>query len=149
MAQLRSVLAKGELWIVKAEGQVLGYVCIALGGAFSSDAYLRGIAVRESHRSRGIGSELLSFFEMKAFASSSRAFLLVGDYNVRAQEFYRSKGYVEVGRIPDFSKAGIAELIMFKRRVAATPNQSIEPMGIAVTHPAGAGCAPATPMAHH
>jgi len=36
-----------------------------------------------------------------------------------------------------------------ERLLVAGPNQSLEPMGIAVTHPADAGCAPAIPMAHH
>ena len=120
-AQLAEAIVRGELWVAKAKGVVLGYAWIALSGAFYSDPYLRGIAVREDCRSEGIGSQLLEFFELKAFAVSIRAFLLVGDYNLRAQQFYLSKGYSEVGRIPDFSNIGITELIMLKRKTAATP----------------------------
>ena len=149
LARLTGAFAKAELWVGKDQGEILGYVWVVLEGPFYSDPYLSGIAVRESCRSKGIGSHLLAFFEEKAFAVSDRVFLLVSDYNVRAQEFYRSKGYVEVRRIPDFSKAGIAELIMFKRRAVATPNQSLEPTGLASTPRADARAAPAKPVAHH
>jgi len=149
LARLTGALGKAELWVSSEQGEVLGYVWCVLDGPFYSEPYLSGIAVRASCRSKGIGSQLLAFFEEKAFAVSERAFLLVGDYNVRAQEFYRSKGYIEVRRIPDFSKAGIAELIMFKRRVAATPNQSVEPTGLASTPRADARVAPTKPVAHH
>jgi ribosomal protein S18 acetylase RimI-like enzyme len=149
LGRLTVALAKGELWVAKEQGDVLGYVCVVIDGPFYSEPYLSGIAVRESCRSKGIGSRLLAFFEETAFSVSDRVFLLVGDYNVRAQEFYRSKGYFEVRRIPDFSKAGIAELIMVKRRVAATPNQALEPTGLASTPRADARVAPAKPVAHH
>jgi len=45
-------------------------------------------------------------------------FLLVSDFNKRAQKFYKNLGYMEVGRIPDYIKEGITELIYFKRREA-------------------------------
>jgi ribosomal protein S18 acetylase RimI-like enzyme len=41
-------------------------------------------------------------------------FLLVSDFNVDAQNFYRQMGYLKVGEIADYVVPGVSELIFRK-----------------------------------
>ena len=59
------------------------------------------MAVREGHRRRGFGSLMLDKAEEEARRRGCKyAFLDTMEY--QAPEFYRRKGYVEVGSIPDW-----------------------------------------------
>lgn len=84
-------------------------------GAFNRSPYLRQIAVREECAGKGIGSELLRQVEEASLRVSDALFLLVSDFNSRAQEFYQQHGYAHIGTIPDYVAAGVAELIFWKR----------------------------------
>jgi ribosomal protein S18 acetylase RimI-like enzyme len=134
-AQLEDATSKRELYIARSpDGQFMGYVWISLTGAFYSYPYLRGIAVIARLRSRGVGRRLIEFFEQQAFAGSSRAFLLVGDYNQRAQQLYRSLRYEEVGRLADLGTHGVTEIIMMKRRPSSV-SLCLEPNTVAPSGP--------------
>lgn len=98
---------------------LLGFARIQLGGAagghFGRGGYLRLIALRPGHESRGVGRSLLSSVEETVRAAHRDLFLLTSDFNHGAQRFYERAGYLRVGALPDFVRAGITELLYWKR----------------------------------
>ena len=116
-AFLQQGLAKEEIFVaIDEHGNCVGYIWFTPEGAFYRFPYLLNIAVKKDLRGRGIGKKLLAFFEEKGFAKASRLFLLVSDFNAAAKRLYQAIGYKEVGIIPDFIKAGVAEHIMMKSK---------------------------------
>jgi ribosomal protein S18 acetylase RimI-like enzyme len=112
---LRSAIASGgELFVAEAEGGIVGFAWGEPKGAFASAPYLRLIAVSESSRGSGVGSALLAEFESRTRWVSRDWCLLVSDFNKKAQAFYEQHGYRRVGALPDFARAGIAEILMVK-----------------------------------
>jgi ribosomal protein S18 acetylase RimI-like enzyme len=85
-------------------------------GAFGRSPYLRLLVVAPDAVGRGVGSALMEAFEAAAFAAAADAFLLVTYDNDAAQRFYLRRGYVEVGRLPDYVRPGITEVVLRKRR---------------------------------
>jgi len=114
-AILTAADAAGDTLIVLDDAGVGGFAWIDRRGAFGRSAYLRMIAVAPGHRSGGRGARLLAAFEAIAVQEGPEAFLLVSDFNVAAQRFYQRHGYAEVGRIPDYVRAGVVELLFWKR----------------------------------
>ena len=97
---LRSRFGAEELYLsLDEEGQPEGVLWFTWQGAFHSFPYLHILAVKESSRSRGVGSRLLMFFEEQAFAKANQAFLVVAHTNP-AKALYERQGYEEVGAIP-------------------------------------------------
>ena len=117
IAYLTDGFTAGEIMVAVDEaGRALGFIRIKPSGAFGSFPYVACLAVSEAHRGKGIGSRLLASFEAEGFATASRVFLLVSDFNEAAQRLYRSRGYQQVGLLPGLFLDGIDELIMMKRR---------------------------------
>jgi ribosomal protein S18 acetylase RimI-like enzyme len=73
------------------------------------------IAISPDRRSAGLGARLLAAFEAIAVQEGREGFLLVSDFNVDAQRFYRRHGYDEVGRIPGYVRDGVDEILFWKR----------------------------------
>ncbi len=46
----------------------------------------------------------------------SKIFLLVGDFNHGAREFYSKRGYQSIGLLPDFYVPGVNEYLLMKER---------------------------------
>jgi ribosomal protein S18 acetylase RimI-like enzyme len=114
---LRAALEKGgELFVAEHAGKVAGFAWIDPRGAFSSAPYLRLIAVDESVRGAGFGAALLAEFEARTADVGRDWCLLVSDFNTAAQAFYARHGYTKAGLLPDFARAGIAEVLMLKKR---------------------------------
>ncbi len=110
-------IAKEEIYVASDEaGECVGFVWFVLGGAFHSFPYLHIIAVKEAVRGRGIGKQLLAFFEETVFPVSSKVFLVVADFNPDAKRLYKRLGYRQVGEIPNLYKAGVTEYLMMKER---------------------------------
>ena len=99
-----------------AGGACVGFVWYVLNGAFHSFPYLHIIAVAENVRGKGVGTQLLGFFERAAFAGHSKAFLAVADFNPDAQRLYERLGYRQVGAIPNLYQEGVTEHLMLKER---------------------------------
>ena len=96
-------------------GAVLGFAWVHPRGAFGRSSYLRLIAIAPERRSSGLGARLMDAFETIAVAQGGDAFLMVSDFNVDAQRFYRGRGYEEVGRVPGYLAPDVVELLMWKR----------------------------------
>jgi len=107
--------SKGEIFVALDEGNnCLGYIWIALSGAFYGFPYCRNIAIKKNWRGRGIGSALLRYYEKVGFENSNRLFILVSDFNHDAPKLYERLGYEHVGVIPNLFKMGVSENILVK-----------------------------------
>jgi ribosomal protein S18 acetylase RimI-like enzyme len=54
--------------------------------------------------------------EERIFRRGPNVYLLVSDFNVKAQAFYRKLGYVKVGALRDYVVPGITERVYRKTR---------------------------------
>ncbi len=117
----RGALKKGfqreEIYLAFDQKQkCIGFIWIILDGAFHSFPYLHIIAVKKEMRGLGIGRQLLEFFEELCFPKSSKLFLVVADFNPKAQKLYEEVGYQQMGILPDLYREGITEHLMMKVR---------------------------------
>ena len=77
-------------------------------------AYVHNLAVFPGHQGKGVGEALLHEAERQAREHGDRMFLMVSDFNPRAQKFYERQGYEFLGAIPDCIAPGKAEHVMMK-----------------------------------
>jgi ribosomal protein S18 acetylase RimI-like enzyme len=105
----------GEETAAHAE-QITGFVWYVVNGAFARSGYILSIGVGPDWRGQGIGHALMDAAEQALFAHANDIFLLVSDFNQAAQHFYATRGYVQVGALPDYVTPEITELILRKRR---------------------------------
>lgn len=113
---LRRAAERGELYLaVDENGQAAGAMRVVMGGFCGLYPYLSLIGVRDTFRGRGVGSFLMENLErMAREAGASRVTLMVSDFNIEAQAFYRRRGYWLLGNLPQAVKPGIDELVMVK-----------------------------------
>lgn len=104
--------------------QLLGFVWYTLRGAFERSGYIHLIGVAPGEYRQGIGKALMDYAEDRVFQQVGEMFLLVSDFNVPAQRFYQSRGYAQVGALPDYILSGVSELIYFKRCAAEEARES-------------------------
>jgi len=85
---------------VWADPEVRGFLCAA---SAADEAELQSIAVDESHRGSGVGSELMrSFLAWAAAAGVRTIYLEVREGNTRARSFYARWGFAQVGKRPRY-----------------------------------------------
>ncbi len=95
--------------------ECLGFMYYMSKGVFGSYPYLHIVAVKEGYRSLGIGKQLIAYFEKNASDyPSTKCFLTVDDFNLKARKLYEEIGYQCVGTLPDFYKKGITSYLMMK-----------------------------------
>jgi ribosomal protein S18 acetylase RimI-like enzyme len=99
-----------EVW----RGPILGFAWVEPAGAFGSAPYLKLIAVHPRARGSGTGSALVDSYEEATRSRGTMWTLLVSDFNLRAQDFYRRHGYRVAGELPGFAVEGITEILMIK-----------------------------------
>lgn len=101
--------------VARLDGQTVGFAWYIERGGFGLGGYLKLLGVQATTRGRGVGAALLDHVEWWAMEQGQRdLFLLVSDFNLAAQAFYQTHGYVQLGEIPDFVVPGITELIFRK-----------------------------------
>jgi ribosomal protein S18 acetylase RimI-like enzyme len=93
---------------------LVGIAWVLPKGAFGRSPYLRLLAVDPEAQSAGAGLALLAHAEANAAKGARHFFLLVSDFNDRAQAFYRQAGYAPVGSLPDFVLPSVAEQLWMK-----------------------------------
>jgi ribosomal protein S18 acetylase RimI-like enzyme len=117
LESLAEGVAREEVFVaLSGAGECLGFIWFILAGAFHSFPYLHVIAVKHEHRGEGVGKELLRFFEEGVFENSSKAFLVVADFNPDARRLYERLGYRQVGAIPGLYREGVTEYLMMKEK---------------------------------
>ncbi|MGD9008182.1 MAG: GNAT family N-acetyltransferase [Desulfobacteraceae bacterium] len=113
--EIRKMIIGKQIYIaLNKANQCIGFMGIINNGCFRKFTYLSLIAVKKEYRSNGIGKVLISKFEEIGFEKANRVFLLVSDFNKKAQSFYKKLGYKKVGKIPDMFKTGVSENILVK-----------------------------------
>jgi ribosomal protein S18 acetylase RimI-like enzyme len=111
---LMSIKQKQTFIALNKRKKCIGILGAIHNGCFSNFSYLSILAVKKKYRSRGIGKHLIGEFEKVGFEKANRVFLLVGEYNKRAQNFYRNLKYKKVGNIPSLFKDGVSEQLWIK-----------------------------------
>jgi ribosomal-protein-alanine N-acetyltransferase len=95
---------RNNVWAVnlvaEREGEVAGYACV---WCVHDELKINNIAIHEKLRRRGFGRWLLLSVLREALARGCRvATLEVRPSNAGARNLYRSHGFVEVGRYPNY-----------------------------------------------
>jgi len=117
---LAEALAAGDGLVAAVEGgRPIGFAWWVPRGAFARSPYVRLLVVAAAATGRGIGAALMDAVEGRARAIGADLFLLVTAENVAAQRFYERRGYRPVGRLEDYVRPGIAEILMRKRSAAS------------------------------
>ena len=98
---------------ISAGGEIVGVVVIALRVPLIR-GYICGLAVKPTHRNRGIGTQLLRYAEARVFRESPNVFLCVTSFNTNAQRLYARLGYQKIGEITDFAIPGAHEHLLRK-----------------------------------
>lgn len=115
-ADLPAAAAGGEVLLgARLKGEPVGLCRLVPRGGFGSGGYVKLLVVRRGATGAGVGAALMDAAEVHVHGYSPHMFLLVNQGNTRAQEFYRKRGYEQVGALPGFAAAGEVELIYHKR----------------------------------
>ncbi len=102
-----------DIYIAEIENEIVGFIWYVPDGAFDRSGYIELIGVGKNFRGKGVGQKLMKFVE-NLFSPES-IFLLVSDFNEKAQKFYSHLGYKKVGEIEDYVVEGITEFIFYKK----------------------------------
>jgi ribosomal protein S18 acetylase RimI-like enzyme len=108
--------AAGEVAVARWRGRVAGFVWFRLDGTFHHSGYVRWIGVAPDAQGQGIGQRLMAYAERRIFRRGPNVFLMVSDFNVAAQAFYRKLGYRQIGAVPDYIIRGVTERVYRKTR---------------------------------
>ncbi len=113
---ITNAVSAHELYVAVGENEeCFGFIYYKSEGMLGSYPYLHIIAVKSEYRSRGIGRQLIKYFEDHASKyPSTKYFLTADDFNARAKRFYESLGYHCVGVLPDFYQKGVSCYLMMK-----------------------------------
>ncbi len=108
-----------DVLVCDEAGKVLGYVCYGKTPMTEWTWDLYWIATHKDARGKGIATKLVGAMEETIARERGRIVRLetsqMEAYGA-ARTFYERRGYVEVGRIADFYKAG-DDLIIFAKRL--------------------------------
>jgi GNAT superfamily N-acetyltransferase len=116
VSQFEAGMEQGD-WLITADADspACGFAWAIPRGTFGRSPYLRLIGVRADMTGAGIGALLLGEIERRAAAVASDLFLLVSDFNVDAQRFYKRHGFVHIGAVPGYVLPDVTEFIFHKR----------------------------------
>lgn len=114
-ADLAAALAAGDGLLVHDDGAPDALAWFMTRQTLGLGGYLKLLAVAPDALGQGIGGAMLAAFENAVSRESRHAFLLVSDFNERAQSFYERHGYVRSGALPGLVLPDVAELIYWRR----------------------------------
>jgi ribosomal protein S18 acetylase RimI-like enzyme len=115
----RLVGAGQVVLVAEQDGRVAGYVLV-LVRAGSDIGRLYSLAVAADGRGAGLGRDLLAAAERAAAGRRCRRMRLeVAQSNAAAAHLYRSAGYSEIARLPDYYQDGSAA-VRFEKRLSVT-----------------------------
>lgn len=101
-----------EIYILEIEKVIAGFAILQMTGTFKG--YIQSLCINEQWRGRGLGLKLLQFCEEKILEISPNIFICVSEFNHKAIKLYVKFGFELIGRLNDFLKPGITELLMRK-----------------------------------
>ncbi len=89
------VLARETVFVAEVEGTAAGYVALDVR---EEACRVDQLFVSPEHEAEGVGRQLLEFAEGYAIFRGARSLqVVVEEGNVRAETFYRGRGFVPVG----------------------------------------------------
>ena len=95
------------------QGEPAGFV---LARAIAGEAEIVAIGVAPDHRRSGLGAKLLDgALELARMAGAEAVFLEVAENNNQACQLYTGRGFIKIGRRPDYYRqkdAAVAALVM-------------------------------------
>jgi GNAT superfamily N-acetyltransferase len=98
---IRSLLADpraGRAWFVIDDGRIVGYVVMSFDFSFEYgglNAWVDEIFIEKESRGKGLGTEVLDFFESAARELGVAAIHLEVNHGNKAAELYRRRGFVD------------------------------------------------------
>jgi aspartate/methionine/tyrosine aminotransferase/ribosomal protein S18 acetylase RimI-like enzyme len=104
-----------ELYVVKEESRLVGFIATRATG-MEGEPLLEYVCVSAADRGRGIGTQLMHFFESTLYPTADNLYLFVSDINPGAIRLYERLGYVRVGELPDYNLIGQTEYLYRKYR---------------------------------
>jgi ribosomal protein S18 acetylase RimI-like enzyme len=112
----RALHERAEVCVARLRTRTVGFAWYVRNAGFGLSGYLKLLGVDPETRGQGVGAALLQHTERQTLADNQTdLLLLVSDFNLDAQRFYRRQGYQQVGALMDYVVPGIAELIFHKR----------------------------------
>lgn len=102
-----------EPWLraVQAEGEVVGFVMVAMPGERRAEPYLWRLLIDRMHQRRGIGTRVLGLLADDLTAAGHSAMLVSwGEGKGSPGRFYLRHGFVPTGRVVDGETEGRREL---------------------------------------
>lgn len=108
------IIHNSELGLQYFEKDILKLERVVKAGIENSEIHF--LVVHEKQRGKGIGTELLRFFEDVLHKETRKLFLFVGKWNEAAHRLYERIGYCDCCEFEDFYKPGITEILMVKER---------------------------------
>lgn len=116
---LKESTASGyHISVLSTDWKVSGYICYGPTPLTESTWDIYWIAVAGKEQGLGLGKRLLKFAEDSIRETNGRLVLIETssrkDYE-RTRRFYRSMGYEEISRIPDFYMSGEDKLVLWKK----------------------------------
>ena len=103
-----------EIYIAQINHSVVGFAILQMKGTFKG--YIQTLCIGEKWRGKGLGRKLLEFCEKKILEVSPNIFICVSEFNKGAIRLYEEFGFQLVGKLDDFLKPGLSELLMRKTR---------------------------------
>ncbi len=83
-------------------------------------AYLELLGMLRPFQGRGLGPEVVQWFEAHSFRAAPNAWILVSAFNTRARKFYARLGFIEAATLPDFLQPGHDEILLRKQKPLLT-----------------------------
>lgn len=101
-------------WVVRAaaKGSPLGIVVVDDGVLLGS--FIALLAVRPEASGQGLGRALVEHVAARTFATRRWLYVSCDGNNAAALRFYRSLGFLRVGRLPDLVRKGRTEILLRK-----------------------------------
>lgn len=109
-------LVSGETILAKnTAGEIVGVMTYLMKGVLGGFPYLGLLGVRQDYRGQGVGSQLIDVFTgICEGVGARKCFICVSAFNPRAKKLYQSKGFKQVGAIPNMERQGITEYLLMK-----------------------------------
>jgi len=108
---IQKKIKQNEILIVRDQGQIVGW--LRFGYFWDIIPIMNMISIEGKHRRKGIGSQLVAFWENEMSRQDYTSVLTTTLSDEQAQNFYRKLGYIDAGALllPD----EVLEIILFKK----------------------------------
>lgn len=122
-AEARGANPDGYHFVVAAQDdRAVGFACWGLAGQSDAVYDLYWIVVDPATQGRGIGRRLIAHVEADVATRAGRSLVAETEGSATyapTRAFYLAAGYAELGRIPDFYRAG-ADKVFYGKTLAST-----------------------------